>query len=78
MNDETNHIARDQVMEFIKILEKDHGITLDEIKSAIKHYRRMSQVLLIFGNALIAGLAMAFLYLLWAGVIHYVAFYLKP
>lgn len=60
--------ARKQVREFLELMENDHGIKMDDIKDALKYYKRISRYSGIFANAIVAGLAAAFLYTIWSGV----------
>lgn len=67
--------AYKQVREFLKVLEDEHGITLSDIKNALRYYKSVSRWSDYFAKTLVGGIAMGFLYVMWQGIVH---FFHKP
>ncbi len=62
--------SREKLKEFLRVMESDHGITLADIKDALRYYKSVSRWADYFAKTIVGGVAAGFLYAVWQGLFH--------
>jgi len=64
--------ARKQVEAFIKVMQDDYGISIDDLRSAIERNNKVSKWGDWIAKTIVTSVAVGLVYAVWEGIKHFI------